>query len=178
MNSIEYCLKMIGCRILTWLYFSGCFCSQIPAPDPDSCVQGLVVEHRTSGGRAWSDQTTLDSFYTFEWTQEVHTVAVLSRNSVGLSSRNRNMTLVHGAKRNADFNFLICRYLIRGAWLSNAGSIVAVIIMNAAFCSGDSSCSVPVLQLSHYGFFLLNCFDKSCCCFDGVGSNLSSQKEH
>ncbi|XP_062854239.1 leptin receptor [Trichomycterus rosablanca] len=72
---------------------------KIPAVDPDSCVQGLLVVHQTSGGSVWSDDAALGSSYTFQWGEEVHTVTVMSHNSVGFSARNRNMTLEHQPKR-------------------------------------------------------------------------------
>ncbi|XP_072540345.1 leptin receptor isoform X2 [Salminus brasiliensis] len=71
----------------------------VPAEDPASCVQGLVVVHQASGGALWSDDVALGSFYTFQWIEEVHTITVMSRNSMGSSAKNSNMTLVRLPKR-------------------------------------------------------------------------------
>uniref|UniRef100_A0A8B9JSH7 Fibronectin type-III domain-containing protein n=1 Tax=Astyanax mexicanus TaxID=7994 RepID=A0A8B9JSH7_ASTMX len=71
----------------------------IPAEGPSICVQGLVVEHQASGGILWSDDMTLGSFYTFQWKEEVHTITVMSYNSLGSSVKNSNMTLVRQPKR-------------------------------------------------------------------------------
>ena len=71
----------------------------VPTEDPASCVQGLAVEHQASGGAVWLDDVALGSFYTFQWKEEVHTITVMSRNSVGFSAKNSNMTLVRQPKR-------------------------------------------------------------------------------
>ncbi|XDV35775.1 hypothetical protein PO909_005658 [Leuciscus waleckii] len=67
--------------------------------DPYSCVEGLVIEHQASGGAVWSKETTLAQFHSFQWREEVHTVTVMSRNALGISTRNSNMTLLHQPKR-------------------------------------------------------------------------------
>uniref|UniRef100_A0A673JC57 Leptin receptor-like n=1 Tax=Sinocyclocheilus rhinocerous TaxID=307959 RepID=A0A673JC57_9TELE len=69
------------------------------AGDPYSCVEGLVIEHQASGRAVWSNETTLAQFYSFPWRKEAHTVTVISRNALGISTRNRNMTLLHQPKR-------------------------------------------------------------------------------
>lgn len=69
------------------------------AGDSNSCVEGLVIKHQASGGVMWSNETTLARFHSFQWRKEVHTVIVMSRNSLGISTRNRNITLLHQAKR-------------------------------------------------------------------------------
>ncbi|KAF5903183.1 leptin receptor isoform X1, partial [Clarias magur] len=71
----------------------------LPAEEAVSCVQGLVVVHQTSGGMVWSDDITPSSCYTFPWTEEVHSITVMSSNSLGSSAKNSNMTLVHRPKR-------------------------------------------------------------------------------
>ncbi|KAL6458143.1 hypothetical protein MHYP_G00333730 [Metynnis hypsauchen] len=71
----------------------------ISTEDPASCVQGLVVMHQVLGGVVWSDDVALGSFYTFQWKEEVHTITVMSRNSLGFSAKNSNMTLVRQPKR-------------------------------------------------------------------------------
>ncbi|KAI4891910.1 hypothetical protein NFI96_029995 [Prochilodus magdalenae] len=77
----------------------------VPTEDPASCVQGLVVEHQASGGAVWLDDVALGSFYTFQWKEEVHTITVMSRNSVGFSAKNSNMTLVRQPKRHCVHSF-------------------------------------------------------------------------
>uniref|UniRef100_A0A9J7WZ67 Leptin receptor n=2 Tax=Cyprinus carpio TaxID=7962 RepID=A0A9J7WZ67_CYPCA len=67
--------------------------------DPYSCVEGLVIEHRASGRAVWSNETTLAQFHSFQWRKEAHTVTVMSRNALGISTQNRNMTLSHQPKR-------------------------------------------------------------------------------
>uniref|UniRef100_A0A8C1W4X7 Leptin receptor n=1 Tax=Cyprinus carpio TaxID=7962 RepID=A0A8C1W4X7_CYPCA len=69
------------------------------AGDPYSCVEGLVIEHRASGRAVWSNETTLAQFHSFQWRKEAHTVTVMSRNALGISTQNRNMTLSHQPKR-------------------------------------------------------------------------------
>ncbi|XP_056114810.1 leptin receptor isoform X2 [Rhinichthys klamathensis goyatoka] len=69
------------------------------AGDPYSCVEDLVIEHQASGGAVWSKETTLAQFHSFQWRKEVHTVTVMSRNALGISTRNSNMTLLHQPKR-------------------------------------------------------------------------------
>ncbi|XP_053087546.1 leptin receptor isoform X2 [Pangasianodon hypophthalmus] len=71
----------------------------LPAEEPASCVQGLVVMHQTSGGNVWSDDIAPSTFYTFQWREEVHSITVMSRNSLGSSAKNSNMTLVRQPKR-------------------------------------------------------------------------------
>ncbi|XP_067315892.1 leptin receptor isoform X2 [Pseudorasbora parva] len=69
------------------------------AGDPYSCVEGFVIKHQTSGGAVWSKETTLIQFHSFQWRKEAHTVTVKSRNALGISSRNSNMTLLYQPKR-------------------------------------------------------------------------------
>ncbi|XP_060775898.1 leptin receptor isoform X2 [Neoarius graeffei] len=71
----------------------------LPEEEAVSCVQGLVVVHQTSGGIVWSDDIAPSSFYTFQWREEVHNITVMSRNSLGVSAKNSNMTLVRQSKR-------------------------------------------------------------------------------
>uniref|UniRef100_A0A4W4H029 Fibronectin type-III domain-containing protein n=1 Tax=Electrophorus electricus TaxID=8005 RepID=A0A4W4H029_ELEEL len=71
----------------------------IPAADPERCVLGLVVLHQASGGAVWSDDIDLGSFYTFHWKEDVHTITVMSHNSLGSSGKNSNLTLVRQPKR-------------------------------------------------------------------------------
>ncbi|KAK2858151.1 hypothetical protein Q7C36_006070 [Tachysurus vachellii] len=72
----------------------------LPEVEAASCVQGLVVVHQTSGGNVWSDDIIApSSFYTFQWREEVHSITVMSRNSLGSSAENSNMTLVRQPKR-------------------------------------------------------------------------------
>ncbi|TVK90654.1 Leptin receptor [Bagarius yarrelli] len=72
----------------------------LPERKPASCVQGFVVVHQTSGGNMWSDDIDApSSFYTFQWREEVHSVTVMSRNSLGSSAKNSNMTLMRQPKR-------------------------------------------------------------------------------
>lgn len=75
------------------------FLQPVLAGDSNSCVEGLVIKHQASGGVMWSNETTLARFHSFQWRKEVHTVIVMSRNSLGISTRNRNITLLHQAKR-------------------------------------------------------------------------------
>ncbi|XP_058635214.1 leptin receptor isoform X3 [Onychostoma macrolepis] len=69
------------------------------AGNPYSCVEGLVIEHQASGIAVWSNETTLAQFHSFQWRKEAHTITVMSRNALGISARNRNMTLLHQPKR-------------------------------------------------------------------------------
>ncbi|KAG7326283.1 hypothetical protein KOW79_009684 [Hemibagrus wyckioides] len=72
----------------------------LPEVEPASCVQGLVVVHQTSEGNKWSDDIIApSSFYTFQWRKEFHNITVMSRNSLGFSAKNSNMTLVRQPKR-------------------------------------------------------------------------------
>ncbi|XP_076871066.1 leptin receptor isoform X2 [Brachyhypopomus gauderio] len=71
----------------------------IPAEDPAECVLGLVVLHQASGGTVWSDDIALGSFYTFHWKEDIHTITVISHNSLGSSGKNNNLTLVRQPKR-------------------------------------------------------------------------------
>ncbi|KAJ8409413.1 hypothetical protein AAFF_G00228140 [Aldrovandia affinis] len=57
------------------------------------CVEGFVVQHQTRGGAMWIEKLGLVSTYTFPWREEDQTVIVLAINSLGLSTRNTNMTL-------------------------------------------------------------------------------------
>ncbi|KAK3556758.1 hypothetical protein QTP70_016696 [Hemibagrus guttatus] len=72
----------------------------LPEVEPASCVQGLEVVHQTSEGNMWSDDIIApSSFYTFQWREEVHSITVMSCNSLGSSAKNSNMTLVRQPKR-------------------------------------------------------------------------------
>ncbi|XP_056316006.1 leptin receptor [Danio aesculapii] len=75
------------------------FKQPILAEDPNSCVEGLVIKHQASGGVMWSNETTLAQFHSFQWRKEAHTVTVMSRNALGISTWNRNITLLRQAKR-------------------------------------------------------------------------------
>uniref|UniRef100_A0A672LH84 Leptin receptor-like n=1 Tax=Sinocyclocheilus grahami TaxID=75366 RepID=A0A672LH84_SINGR len=75
------------------------------AGDPYSCVEGLVIEHQASGRAVWSNETTLAQFYSFPWRKEAHTVTVMSHNALGISTRNRNMMLLHQPKRRCVHSF-------------------------------------------------------------------------
>ncbi|XP_073707958.1 leptin receptor [Garra rufa] len=75
------------------------FKQPVLAEDPYSCVEGLVIEHQALGKAMWSNETTLAQFHSFQWRKEAHTVTVMSRNALGISTRNRNMTLLHQPKR-------------------------------------------------------------------------------
>uniref|UniRef100_A0A8C1K8Z7 Leptin receptor n=1 Tax=Cyprinus carpio TaxID=7962 RepID=A0A8C1K8Z7_CYPCA len=86
------------------------------AGDPYSCVEGLVFEHQASGRAVWSNETTLVQFHSFQWRKEAHTVTVISRNTLGISTRNRNITLLHQPKRRVVRSFSVvanasCVYL-------------------------------------------------------------------
>uniref|UniRef100_A0A9J8CF09 Leptin receptor n=1 Tax=Cyprinus carpio carpio TaxID=630221 RepID=A0A9J8CF09_CYPCA len=86
------------------------------AGDPYSCVEGLVFEHQASGRAVWSNETTLVQFHSFQWRKEAHTVTVISRNTLGISTRNRNITLLHQPKRRVVHSFSVvanasCVYL-------------------------------------------------------------------
>uniref|UniRef100_A0A673KXD8 Leptin receptor-like n=1 Tax=Sinocyclocheilus rhinocerous TaxID=307959 RepID=A0A673KXD8_9TELE len=86
------------------------------AGDPYSCVEGLLFEHQASGRAVWSNETTLVQFHLFQWRKEVHTVTVMSRNALGISTRNRNITLLHQPKRRVVRSFSVvanasCVYL-------------------------------------------------------------------
>ncbi|GAA6082056.1 leptin receptor isoform X1, partial [Tachysurus ichikawai] len=73
-----------------------------PLPEVEAaiCVQGLIVVHQTSGGNVWSDDIIApSSFYIFQWKEEVHSITVMSHNSLGSSAENSNMTLVRQPKR-------------------------------------------------------------------------------
>ncbi|XP_051568745.1 leptin receptor-like isoform X1 [Myxocyprinus asiaticus] len=87
-----------------------------PAGDPYSCVEGLLIVHQASGGAVWSNETTLVSFHSFQWKEDAHTVTVMSRNALGISTRNSNMTLLHQPKRRCVRSFSVvanasCVYL-------------------------------------------------------------------
>ncbi|XP_043098358.1 leptin receptor isoform X2 [Puntigrus tetrazona] len=71
----------------------------VQAGDSSSCVEGLVIEHQASGRAVWSNETAPAQFHSFQWRKEAHTVTVMSRNALGISTRNRNMTLLHQPKR-------------------------------------------------------------------------------
>ncbi|XP_052455578.1 leptin receptor [Carassius gibelio] len=79
----------------------------ILAGDPYSCVEGLVFEHQASGRAVWSNETTLVQFHSFQWRKEAHTVTVMSRNALGISTRNRNITLFHQPKRRVVRSFSV-----------------------------------------------------------------------
>ncbi|XP_051563114.1 leptin receptor-like isoform X1 [Myxocyprinus asiaticus] len=76
----------------------------VPA-DPYSCVEGLVILHQASGGAMWLNETTLASFHSFQWREDVHTVTVMSRNALGISTWNSNMTLLRQPKRQCVHSF-------------------------------------------------------------------------
>ncbi|KAF7711805.1 leptin receptor isoform X1 [Silurus meridionalis] len=78
-----------------------------PAEEPASCVQRLIVVHQTSGGNVWSDDIAPSSFYTFQWGKEIHSITVISRNSLGSSAKNSNMTLVRQPKRQCVHRFYV-----------------------------------------------------------------------
>nr|XP_055068564.1 leptin receptor isoform X2 [Misgurnus anguillicaudatus] len=75
------------------------------AGDPNSCVEGLVIVHQVAGGAAWSNETSLVPFHSFQWRRETHTVTVMSRNSLGVSTWNSNITLSRQPKRRAVRSF-------------------------------------------------------------------------
>ncbi|XP_067229146.1 leptin receptor isoform X1 [Chanodichthys erythropterus] len=81
------------------------FKQPVLAGDPYSCVEGLVIKHQASGGAVWSNETTLAQFHSFQWRKEAHLVTVMSRNTLGISTRNSNMTLLHQPKRQCVHSF-------------------------------------------------------------------------
>ncbi|KAI7807653.1 leptin receptor [Triplophysa rosa] len=77
----------------------------VEAGDPNSCAEGLVIVHHAAGGVVWSNETSLVPFYSFLWRRETHTVSVMSRNSLGVSTWNSNITLLHQPKRRSVRSF-------------------------------------------------------------------------
>lgn len=79
--------------------FSSFLLQPLPVEEPASCVEGLVVMHQTSGGIVWTENIAPSSFYTFQWSEDIHSITVMSHNSLGYSAKNNNMTLVRQPKR-------------------------------------------------------------------------------
>ncbi|XP_076133984.1 leptin receptor isoform X1 [Alosa pseudoharengus] len=73
--------------------------------DPPRCVEGLVVQHQSSGGAMWSSETALGASHAFLLGQEPLTVTVMARNSVGDSSNNHILTLTRSPKRQSVQSF-------------------------------------------------------------------------
>ncbi|XP_056132005.1 leptin receptor isoform X2 [Lampris incognitus] len=63
------------------------------------CLDGFVIQHQTSGGAVFRERLEQAASYSFEWSQEVHTVTVGAFNSLGSSTNNINMTLDRQPKR-------------------------------------------------------------------------------
>ncbi|XP_076026277.1 leptin receptor [Genypterus blacodes] len=72
---------------------------RLPGAGHSHCVDGFVVQHQTASGGVTRERIELVSSYSFQWSQEVHTVTVEAFNSVGSSSNNINMTLERQPKR-------------------------------------------------------------------------------
>ncbi|XP_028822240.1 leptin receptor isoform X2 [Denticeps clupeoides] len=70
----------------------------LPPEDPPNCAEGFRIQHQASGGAAWSNETDQVASYVFQWGQEDHTVTVMSRNAMGFSHKNINMTLTKPSK--------------------------------------------------------------------------------
>uniref|UniRef100_A0A667ZIW4 Leptin receptor n=1 Tax=Myripristis murdjan TaxID=586833 RepID=A0A667ZIW4_9TELE len=71
------------------------------------CVDGFVVQHQTSSGAVTEERIELVTSYSFEWSQESHTVTVEAYNSLGSSTNNINMTLERRPKRHCVRSFRV-----------------------------------------------------------------------
>ncbi|XP_071398759.1 leptin receptor [Centroberyx affinis] len=101
------------------------------------CVDGFVVQHQASGGTVTRERIELATSYSFEWSQEVHTVTVEAYNSLGSSANNINMTLERRPKRHCVQSFRVL--VINGtcvslSWslLDNSSVPVAMVVQWAA----------------------------------------------
>lgn len=56
-------------------------------------VRRYVVKHHTAGNGTWSEDVGNHTKFTFQWTEQTHTVTVLAVNSIGASFVNFNLTL-------------------------------------------------------------------------------------
>ncbi|EPQ08856.1 Leptin receptor [Myotis brandtii] len=56
-------------------------------------VRRYVVKHRTARNGTWSEDVGNHTKFTFQWTEQTHTVTVLAVNSIGASFANFNLTL-------------------------------------------------------------------------------------
>lgn len=63
------------------------------------CVDGLIVQRRTSTGSVVREQIPMASSHSFEWNQTPQTVTVEAYNSLGSSGNNTEMTLEKTPKR-------------------------------------------------------------------------------
>ncbi|CAK6441228.1 unnamed protein product [Pipistrellus nathusii] len=56
-------------------------------------VRRYVVKHYTAGNGTWSEDVGNHTKFTFQWTEQTHSVTVLAINSIGASFANFNLTL-------------------------------------------------------------------------------------
>nr|ACF17729.1 leptin receptor [Anas platyrhynchos] len=56
-------------------------------------VSRYIIKHQTSENTTWSEYVDKGTTWLFPWTERTHTITVLAMNSIGVSSRNFNLTL-------------------------------------------------------------------------------------
>uniref|UniRef100_A0A668TDI9 Fibronectin type-III domain-containing protein n=1 Tax=Oreochromis aureus TaxID=47969 RepID=A0A668TDI9_OREAU len=86
------------------------------------CVDGFVVQRRSSSGSVLRETIELMSSYSFEWNQELQTVTVEAYNSLGNSRDNINMTLERQPKGHCVRSFHVL--LINGTCVSLSWSLL------------------------------------------------------
>ncbi|KAM9797295.1 leptin receptor isoform 1-T2 [Syngnathus typhle] len=79
--------------------------THLPTASRSYCIDGYIVQHRSSGGIVKREKIELMSSYSFEWNREFQSVTVEAYNSLGSSTKNMNMTLERRPKRRSVHSF-------------------------------------------------------------------------
>lgn len=117
----------------------------------------------------WSDDIPPSSFYTFQWREEMHSVTVMSRNSLGSSAKNSNMTLARQPK--GEFMSLYhCSLNFSLLSISVVHFMIIILFFFLMLRCCLSSCSALFL-LSHYYYYIfffpqLIALIRAGCCLD------------